>query len=129
VTSPEVVTMPDVEAWVWAAINSIPGVTSFCYATVHGWPLWLAAYSIQVDARAQTKEAARDRAEQARQIICALQGQSWPDGVCNSARPVEGPFWLPDNDAGPRYCARYEIHAHPAPSGPAAPMAAARAAR
>jgi hypothetical protein len=108
-----VVVMPDVEAWVWANISHLPGVTSFTYAAVTGWPHWLVAYSVQVDARAKTKKAARDLAEQVRQIICALPGVAWPDGALSYAQPVDGPFWLADPDGGPRYCARYELRAHP----------------
>jgi hypothetical protein len=112
-TLPAVTAQPDVEAWVWQNISGVAGVTSFCYAAVSGWPHWLVAYSIQVDARAATKQAARDRADQVRQIILGLPNVPWPGGVCSSADPLDGPFWLPDNDAGPRYCARYEVRAHP----------------
>lgn len=111
-TYPTVV-MPDVEAWVWDNIGQLPGVTSFMYAAVHGWPHWLVAYSVQIDARAKTKQAASNVAEQVRQIICALPGVAWPEGVVSYCQPVEGPFWNPDPDGGPRYCARYEIRAHP----------------
>jgi hypothetical protein len=104
---------PDAEAWVWQQLEGLTGVTSFCYAAFHDHIPWVAAYSIQVDARGSTKQQARDRAEQARQIMCSLPGKPWPQGVVCYAQVVEGPFWLPDNDAGPRYCARYEIRAHP----------------
>ena len=126
---PVIVAQPDVEAWVWAQIRHIPGVTSFCYAAFMGWPPWLVAYSIQADARAKTKQAARDRAELVRQIITGLGSVPWPDGVVSYVQGIEGPFWLPDEDGGPRYVARYEIRAHPAPGSPAATMAPDRAAR
>src|SRR5499427_2258182 len=48
-TPPAVVAQPDVEAWVWAQISAIPGVTSFCYAAVSDWPHWLVRYSLQID--------------------------------------------------------------------------------
>lgn len=120
---------PDVEAWVWEQVKAISGVTSFCYAAFMGWPPWLVAYSLQVDARAKTKQAARDRAEQVRQIVTGLADVPWPDGVVSYVQGLEGPFWLPDDDGGPRYCARYEIRAHPAPGSTAGTMPAARAAR
>jgi len=114
-TLPAVTAQPDAEAFVWSQLKGIPGVTSFCYAAVSSWPHRLVTYAIQVDARAATKEAARDRADQARQIILGLPNVPWPDGVCSSTDPVDGPFWLPDTDSGPRYAARYEVRAHPSP--------------
>lgn len=116
-----VIVQPDLEAWVWANVNTLPGVTSFCYAAVHSFPPWVAAYSIQIDARAASKRAARDLAEQARQLICALPGTPWPEGTVSYVQPLEGPFWLADPDGGPRYCARYEIRAHPLRSAPLPP--------
>jgi len=112
-TTSEQVVLPDVEAFVWSQLSGIAGVTSFCYAAVHGFPVWLFTSSVQVDARAATKQAARDRAEQARKIMCGLPYAPWSYGVCSSVEVIEGPFWLPDSDAGPRYCARYEVRAHP----------------
>jgi hypothetical protein len=108
-----VVTQPDLEAWVWANVKTVPGVTSFCYAVVNEWPFWNVAYSVQIDARATTKQAARDAAEQVRQIVVGLPDVPWPDGWVSYVQPVDGPFWLPDPDGGPRYVARYEIRAHP----------------
>lgn len=111
-TAPPVITHPDVEAWVWHNVRHLPGVTTFCYAANRTWPNWLVAYEIQADARAKTKQAARDRAERVRQIIEFLPWLDWDDGVLAYSQPVEGPFWLPD--AGqPRYVARYELRAHP----------------
>jgi len=107
-----VVVQPDVEAWVWANIGRA-GVTSWCYAVVNEWPLWNVAYSIQVDCRAKTKQAARDLAEEIRQLMVGLPDEPWPDGTLTYMQPVEGPFWLPDPDGGPRYVTRYEVRAHP----------------
>lgn len=104
---------PDAEAFVWQNLSGQPGITSFCYTALSLWPGWLITYSVQVDARGTTKEQARDRADQARQTMLGLPGVPWPDGVLSSVDLVEGPFWLPDPDAGPRYCARYEVRAHP----------------
>jgi hypothetical protein len=111
------IVQPDLEAWVWAQIKDLPGVTSFCYAVTHpmGYLPWLVAYSVQIDARAKGKQAARDLAEQVRQIMTGLPDVPWPDGVVSTADVIEGPFWLPDPnpDGGPRYVARYEVRAHP----------------
>jgi len=117
-TLPSTAAQPDVEALVWSHVGGIAGVTSFCYAAVSDWPHWVVRHSLQVDARAATKEQARARADQARQAILGLPNVPWTGGVCCAADPLEGPFWLPDSDAGPRYVARYEIVAHPSPAVP-----------
>ncbi len=121
-----VIVQPDLEAWVWSQVKYLPGVTLFTYAAIQMWPGWVYAYSLQIDARAKTKQAARDLAEQVRQLVNSLPDRLWPDGVISYVQPVEGPFWLPDDDGVPRYCARYEIRAHPnRQAAPAPPMGAA----
>lgn len=110
---PVVMAQPDAEAWVWASLRHLPGVTCWCYAAAQLDPPWLWAVSVQVDARARTKKAARDLAEQARLIMAALPAAAWEDGSVADAEPVEGPFWLPDDDGAPRYTARYELRVHP----------------
>jgi len=113
-TIPPVIAQPDLEAFVWSQVSSIPGVTSFCYAAVWDYLGFNVAYSLQIDARASTKQAARDRAELVRQTIVGLPAQPWAEGTVTYVEPVEGPFWFPDgDDASPRYTARYEIRCHP----------------
>lgn len=111
-----VIAQPDLEKWVVQCLEPLgSGVTCFCFAANQlGLPGWLWSYSIQVDARAGRKAAARDLAELARQVMAGLTSLSWPGGVVVYSRADSGPFWLPDNDGGPRYCARYEVRAHPA---------------
>jgi hypothetical protein len=104
---------PDLEAFVWSAIRGIPGVTSFCYAATWDHIGYHVAYSVQVDARASTKQAASARAEDVRQTLFTLPTVTWAEGVITYVQPVEGPFWLPDDDGSPRYTARYEIRCHP----------------
>jgi hypothetical protein len=108
-----VITQPDLERWVHAQLRHLDGVTSFSYAATQFWPGWIYAHFIQADTRASGKIRARDLAEKVRQIICALPDRTWPDGVICYVQPVEGPFWLPDDDGLPRYTARYEIRVHP----------------
>jgi hypothetical protein len=117
-TEAPVFTHPDLEAWVWDNVCHLPGVTSFCFAVQTTWPPWLVAYSIQADARAKTKQEARERAEELRQVISGLADVDWPGGVVCYVQITDGPFWLPDDDGSPRYCARYEIRAHPARAVP-----------
>lgn len=125
---------PDAEAWVWANLRHLPGLTSFSYAASlpEGvWqldPAWMYAYSIQVDARAKTKAAARDHAEAARRIMAGLPAVPWAEGTVTSVAVLEGPFWLPDDDGAPRYCGRYEVRVHPRRAATASPVLAEPAA-
>jgi hypothetical protein len=119
-----VIVQPDLEAWVWANVRELGGMTSFSFAAAQSWPGWIYAHFVQVDARAARKQAARDLAERARQIICALPDVPWPDGTVCYVQPVEGPAWLPDDDGSPRYMARYEIRVHPRRSAAPAPAEA-----
>jgi hypothetical protein len=112
-TTAPAIEQPDLEAWVWQNISDLHGVTSFVYMAGTFWPGWIYAHSVQVDARAKTKTEARDLAEQVRQRIFALAALPWPDGTVSFVDVIEGPFWLPDADGAPRYCARYEIRVHP----------------
>lgn len=117
--SAPVIVQPDVEAWVIANTRDLPGVTVFSYAATQLDRLgWVMAVFVQLDARRKSKPAARDVAERARQRMCSLGDVPWPDGTICYSQPVEGPFYLPDDDGQPRYTARYEIRAHPVrPSG------------
>ncbi len=108
-----VIVQPDVEAFVWAQLKDLPGVTTFGYAATQYWPGWVYAHFIQVDARSQRKDAARQVAEVVRQRMCALADATWDAGCVCYVQPVEGPFWLPDDDGLPRYTARYEVRVHP----------------
>jgi hypothetical protein len=108
-----VIVQPDIEAWIWEQIGGLKGVTSFAYSAVQQWPGWIVAHFIQVDARHRDKQASRDLAEQVRQLMCALPDVPWAAGCVCYVQPVEGPFWLPDDDGGPRYTARYEVRVHP----------------
>lgn len=111
---PVIVAAPDAEAWVWANVRGLPGVTSFAYTAQQLDRLgWIIAHYVQVDARARRRAAARDAAERARRIVLALPGVPWAEGVICLAAVVEAPFYLPDDDGLPRYAARYEIRAHP----------------
>jgi hypothetical protein len=127
-TSPApVIAQPDIEAHVWAQIGGLAGVTSFAYAAEQLYPGWVYAHHVQVDARARRKQAARDLAEQVRQIVVALPDAPWAEGTVATVDVTEGPFWLPDDDGLPRYVARYEIRVHPARSTGVIPPAAAAA--
>lgn len=126
---------PDIEQLVHDRVRPLGGVITWAYAVTDG-PLrgWHATTSLQVDVRAHRRAAARDRADQARRLICGLPWAVLPGVVVLFVNVADGPFWLPDSNGGPRYVARYEIGARPAalspldvPGGPAGPMPAARA--
>jgi hypothetical protein len=119
-----IIVWPDTEAHVIAQLAALPGITVWTYAATQHDPDWIAATFVQVDARAGRKKAARDLAEQARQVMAGLPGAPWPEGAVCYCAPVEGPFYLPDDDGSPRYVARYEVRAHPHRSA-AAPARAA----
>lgn len=108
-----VIVQPDAEAWVWSQLSGLGGVTMFSYAAAQHWPGWIYAHFLQVDARAKTKQAARDLAERCRQVMMSLPDAPWAEGALCFVEPVEGPFWFPDDDGAPRYTARYEIRVHP----------------
>ena len=109
-----VVVQPDIEAHVWAQLKHLPGITSFTYAATQlDRAGWIMAHFVQVDARLKRRGPARASAEAARQIMTGLGDVPWADGCVCYVQPVEGPFWLPDEDGWPRYTARYEVRVHP----------------
>lgn len=114
---------PDLEAWVWAQLHAVitSGLSTWEYTTTHDYPPWQVRHFLQVDCRATSKKAARDRAERARQLMLGLAELDWDDGVVTLVDTTEGPFWLPDEDGCPRYTARYEVRCHPRALVPAAP--------
>jgi hypothetical protein len=119
---------PDVEAFVWAQIGHLDGVTSFSVAAVP-MPLvpWQVAHTLQVDARAGGKRLAWERAEAVRRILWNLGQLPWAEGVVSYVQIVEGPVWLPDDDGQPRYMLRVDIRVHPARQAGPAPLVGATA--
>jgi hypothetical protein len=116
---------PDAEAWAWANLRDIRGLTSFAYTATQLDPAgWLTSTFLQVAARAARRTAARDAAEQARRRLLGLPSVAWPGGVVCLVAVVEAPFWLPDDDGQPRYVARYEIRVHPQRPSPPSPRSA-----
>lgn len=112
---------PDVEAWVWSAIQSInavpdgPRVHSENYSLVHdeAIPGWARLEGIQIDARGKNKVLARQACWEAMRRVLALAGTSQTDGVCSDVQVTSGPLWLPEPDGQPRYVVRVAISAHP----------------
>jgi hypothetical protein len=112
-TAPPIV-QPDIEQWAWDNLAHLAGVTVFSYAAVQRSRIgWDYSHSLQLDSRARRKKDARDLAEHVRQVIIGLPEVPWAEGVITYVQPVEGPFWLPDDDGAPRYCMRAEIRVRP----------------
>lgn len=109
---------PDVEALIWSQVQDLTRVTSWAFIAV---PLpaptgWHVATSVQVDVRGPTKQATYHRANEARRRLLNLPFVEWADGVITAVFIIEDAWWNPDPDGKPRYTARYEVRAHPAPA-------------
>lgn len=87
---------------VWA-VDSTPTVRGVAEAT-----------TVQVQVRASSKQAARARAYTARELILALPGDVWHDGIVSGITDMQGPAWSPDTDGAPRYIFRCTVHYRPA---------------
>lgn len=111
---------PDVEAFVWAQLSILHGVTSWTAGMLTDYPAWQIRHNIQVDSRSSNKKRARDRAFDAHYLMLGLPSLAWADGVITYVQATSGPQWMPDDDGAPRYTATYEVRAHPrAPVAPA----------
>ena len=71
-----VIAQPDAEAWVHERLRGVGGVGASEYTPAQQWPGWVYAHFVQVDAWAKRKSVARDRAEQARQLLVALPARA-----------------------------------------------------
>lgn len=103
-----VLDMPDVEALVWERVKDLGGMHVFAYDAQAGWPYVTDAVALQLDVRASSKKAARDRAYRARNTVLGLPfDPTCPQVVaCNI---VSGPTWLPEQDGAPRYVFRVSV--------------------
>lgn len=105
---------PDIERHVWLAIRALGNVITWNYGDSevdpHGWATMT---QLQVDCRGPNRNRAWQMADQARRIIKKLPWAEWDEGVVCSVDCVDGPRWLPDENGGPRYIARFSIAYHP----------------
>ena len=100
-------TMPDVEEMVWALVSPLGGMHVFAFDSQAPWPYVTESVAVQIDVRASTKKAARDRAYQARNMILDLAlDPTNPVAACNI---LSGPSWLPEQDGAPRYVLRVSV--------------------
>lgn len=99
---------PDVEAIAWALLKDLGGIHVYAYAANAAWPFVTESVDIQVDVRASTKKAARDRAYVARNLLLNLPFDPTQPQVV-ACDIVSGPLWLPEQDGAPRYVLRVSI--------------------
>jgi hypothetical protein len=104
----------DIEHFVWQQVRHLGRVIVWSYAATeldpHGWA---ATNMLQVDCHGPTRERAYTMADTARRTIKMLPWKKDTRIVVCSVDCVDGPRWLPDDNAAPRYTARYAIVHHP----------------
>lgn len=100
---------PDVEEYLTEVLAGIGAVKVWAYDSAPAIHAIQEQTTVQVDARASSKERASDLAHHARALILALPGQPWHDGIVSSVSEVTGPAWVPDQDGAPRYVFRCTI--------------------
>ena len=100
------------EAHLWDQVKTLPGVRLFSVYTADPKVYRLVTMTVQIDARAASKRAARDRAWEAVRAILSTPDVPWEDGTVTGATVVMGPAWLPDENGAPRYVVRLSVQAH-----------------
>lgn len=101
---------PDVEEYLTGVLTGIGAVKVWAYDSAPAIHAIMESTTVQVDARASSKERANDLAYHARALILALPGQPWHDGIVLDVSEVAGPLWAPDSDGAPRYVFRCTLH-------------------
>jgi hypothetical protein len=104
----------DIEHFVWQQVRHLGRVIVWSYSATeldpHGWA---ATNMLQVDCTGPTRERAYTMADTARRTIKMLPWKKDTRVVVCSVDCVDGPRWLPDDNAAPRYVARYRVVHHP----------------
>lgn len=100
---------PDVEAHVTTVLEGVGAVKVWAYDSAPESHAVLERTALQVDVRASSKQAARDRAYEARSRLLALAEYGWQDGRVAGVEVITGPAWLPDEDGAPRYVMRVAV--------------------
>lgn len=105
---------PDIEEHLWARLRDLSlssgGVRVFAYTSSTNTHGIVEVTSVQVDARAATKESACDLCWLARGEVTALPGAPWDAGIVEAVTDISGPLWQPDDDGAPRYVLRFNVH-------------------
>lgn len=100
---------PDVEAHVFGALADLGGIKVWAYDSGPVLHAIFERTALQVDVRASSKKAARDRAYTARSRLLALADTEWQDGRVARVEVLSGPLWVPDDDGAPRYVTRVAV--------------------
>jgi hypothetical protein len=75
---------------------------------------WVDTSDLQLEIRAQSREAAADLATQVRALLGAMAREHHPAGaVISRCTETRGPGWLPDPDGMGRYRTEWQLVAHP----------------
>lgn len=109
---------PDVEALLVSTLSGLGGIKVWAYDSGPGQWALKEVTAVQVDVRASSKQAARDRAYAARSLMLALPGGTWDAGTVHRVDIVSGPAWVPDQDGAPRYVLRASLHYRARPAQP-----------
>lgn len=103
----QILEMPDIESFTWNTLKSLGGIHVFTYDAQSPWPYVTDIVALQIDVRASTKKAARDRAYEVRRIMLETQlDATTPVARCEV---VSGPMWVPEQDGAPRYILRVSV--------------------
>ncbi|MBO0713510.1 MAG: hypothetical protein J2P59_02050 [Acidimicrobiales bacterium] len=109
---------PDVAYWVWRCTQDLGRIITWETDAIEGDPSSvIATVFVAVDCYGPTRQRAHEIADQSRRLIKALPWVHWDDGIITSVDTREGPRWVPDENGGPRYSARYAIGVHPPQGG------------
>jgi len=108
---------PDVTFWLWQQVRGLGNVVVWEYTATEGDPpAVLTTTMIQVDCKAHNRQRAYQIADQARRVLKAQPWlDDWPEAVISEVNTIDGPRWYPDENGGPQYVARFEVHHHPRP--------------
>ena len=109
----------DIEAHLYSLLKPLGGIHVWQFDAGSTWPHVATVASLQVDVRASSKRAARDRAYEALGVALNLPWLPWDAGVVAKVDTVAGPSWEPDPDGAPRYLFRVNVTHRPnwTPSG------------
>jgi hypothetical protein len=104
----------DVVFHAWNLVRDFGNVIIWEYDATEGDPsAVLTTTYVQADCRGNTRQRAYELADQVRRRLKAMPWDYWDEAIVSEVTTVSGPRWLPDENAAPRYVARYAIYHHP----------------
>jgi len=106
-------TQPDVETHLVMVLSALPGVKVWVEDVEYKYPFWSCNYTVVMTARAGSKQAASDVAQDAHDLLIASRNDQWDDGVLLGVIALAAPAWAPDQNGAPKYAGRYQVVARP----------------